>query len=429
MSGSTARSFTILLSASILSLSGLLAGPPTSAAAGGPEPGAHALVGGPALTMGRCADRLGTSSLVTDGDGTSTALWGCARHIYAARTRADGTWQRAVDLGVGLEPKAVVDRRNRVTVLYRGLQGNGIESRRWVGDAWQPAVDLTWKTDADRVFVQWYSIASNARGDTIAVWTQNDGEVQSGPRPWMVAAYRPFDGAWTTTVRVAKGSASDGALVDGSGRVVTLPGLYRRTAAGVWRHPTTPAMEGAYGGAAVNSLGDLLVTRRPEPGANAVLVYEKPFGEAWRPGIQVGTTPSYLGQIRAVLEDNGRAVASYAAGGSARTATRAAGGAWATPVQVSAAHVQASVVRLVRGPSGALALSWLQGPDFAKRQLWLSIQQAGGDWSAPVKVTGAMWQHVDHTSVSFRSDSAVVVAWTGHRSDKPGWWFASRVVS
>ncbi len=428
MSGSAARSFATLISASLLSISGVLAGPPTGAAAGGPEPGTRAPVGEPVLVVGRCADRLGTSQLVTDLDGVSTATWGCARHVYAARTAADGTWQNAVDLGIGLEPKAVVDDSNRVTVLYRHLQGNGIESRRWGGATWQPAVDLTWQTDAKQVFVQWYSIASNARGDVVAVWTQNDGEVQSGPAPWMVAAYRPFNGAWTTTVRVAKRAYTEGSLVDGAGRVVTLPGLYRRTTGGVWRQPTTPAMEGAWGGAAIDTAGDLMITRRPTGDSTAALVYEKPFGAAWLPAVQVATTRSG-GQIRALLEDTGEAVVSFAAGGSARTATRPAGGGWAAPVQVSDSQVQASVVRLGRGPDGSTAVSWLQGSDYFKRQLWVSVQPAGGDWSAPVKVTGARWRHVDHTTLSFRPDGALVVAWTGQRTGRTGWWFATRVVS
>ncbi|MCB0907728.1 MAG: hypothetical protein KDB63_11495 [Nocardioidaceae bacterium] len=428
MPGSAVRSLATFAVASALSFSGVLAGPPTGAAAGGPEPGRRAPVGEPVQVVGRCADRLGTSQLVTDLDGTSTATWGCAHHVYAARTAADGTWQTAVDLGVGLEPKAAVDDRNRVTVLYRHLQGNGIESRRWAGAAWQPPVDLTWQTDAKRVFVQWYSIASNARGDVVAVWTQNDGEVQSGPAPWMVAAYRPFDGAWTTTVRVAKRAFAQGSLVDGAGRVVTLPGLYRRTTGGVWRHPALPAMQGAWGGAAVNPAGDLLVTRTPTGGSTEALVYEKPYGAAWLPAVQVGTTRS-SGQVRAVLDDTGEAVVSFAAGGSARTATRPAGGDWAAPVQVSESHVQASVVRLDRGPDGSTAVSWLQGPEFVKRQLWVSVQPPGGDWSVPVRVTGARWRHVDHTTLSLRPDGALVVAWTGQRAGRTGWWFATRAIS
>jgi hypothetical protein len=171
-----------------------------------------------------------------------------------------------------------------------------------------------------------------------------------------------------------------------------------------------------------------MVTRRPTGDSTAALVYEKPFGAAWLPAVQVATTRSG-GQIRALLEDTGEAVVSFAAGGSARTATRPAGGDWAAPVQVSDSQVQASVVRLSRGPDGSTAVSWLQGSDYLKRQLWVSVQPSGGDWSAPVKVTGARWRHVDHTTLSFRPDGALVVAWTGQRTGRTGWWFATRVVS
>lgn len=392
-------------------------------------PGAGAADVAPVQVAGRCGTRLGISQLVTDRRGVSTATWGCAQRIYAARTDRDGGWRPAVAIGTGLEPRAVVDRRGRVTVLYRRLQGNGIESRRWAAGAWQRPVDLTWQTGADVVFVQWYSIATNARGDTVAVWTQNDGEVLSGPTPRMVAAFRPFDGPWTPTVRIAPRGYADGALVDAAGRVVVVPELYRRTATGRWRHPVVPPMEGRFGGAAVDPAGDLLVSRMPSGGSGAVLAYEKPYGEPWHPGVQVGTTGAPIGQARTVLGASGRAAVSYPAGGSARVAVRPADGGWAPPVQVSASGVRAGAIRLVAGPAGALAVSWTQGNDYVERQLWVSILPTGGDWTPPIQVTGARWRHVDHTSTSFRPNGSVVAAWTGKVAGRPGWRFATRVVT
>ena len=391
--------------------------------------GARAADVAPAQVVGRCGARLGTSQLVTDRRGVSTATWGCDQRIYAARTDDAGDWRGAVEIGTGLEPQAVVDGRGWVTVLYRRLHGNGIEARRWAAGAWQPTVDLTWQTGADVVFVQWYSLATNARGDTVAVWTQNDGEVQSGPTPRMVAAFRPFDGAWTPTVRIAPKGYADGALVDGAGRVVVVPELYRRTTTGRWRHPVTPPMEGSFSGAAVNAAGDLLVSRMPGAESDAVLAYEKPYGEPWLPGVQIGTTSATLSQARAVLGGTGSAAVSYPAGGSVRVAVRPASGDWAPPVRVSASQVRAGAVRLVRGPAGALAVSWTQGGDFVKRQLWVSILPAGGDWTEPVQVTGAQWRHVDHTSMSWRPDGSVVAAWTGRLAGRPGWRFALREVT
>ena len=390
--------------------------------------GAGAADVAPVQVVGRCGARLGTSQLVTDRQGVSTATWGCDQRIYAARTDDHGAWRGAVELGTGLEPQAVVDARGRVTVLYRRLHGNGIEARRWAAGAWQPTVDLTWQTGADVVFVQWYSIATNARGDTVAVWTQNDGEVQSGPAPRMVAAFRPFDGAWTPTVRIAPTGYADSALVDGAGRVVVVPELYRRTVTGRWRHPVTPPMEGSISGAAVNAAGDLLVSLMPGAESDTVFAYEKPYGEPWLPGVQIGTTHARLGQAHVVLGGTGGATVSYPAGGSVRVAVRPAGGDWAAPVQVSASHVQAAAVRLTRGPAGALGVSWTQG-DFVERQLWVSVLPAGDDWTEPVQVTGAQWRRVDHTSMTFRPDGSVVAAWTGRLAGRPGWRFATRVLT
>lgn len=420
MSGSVA----IACASSLLSIAGFLAGP----AAGAPAPADRALDRAPVLVVARCRDGLGISQVVTDRHGVSTATWGCQQRIYAARTRANGSWRRGVRIGTGLEPKAVVDRRSRVTVIYRRLHGNGMESTRWTAGRWQPSTDLTWPTGADVVFVQWYSIAGNARGDIVAFWTQNNGGPESGPRPQLVVAYRPHDGVWNPTVRVGPSVLPQAALVDGAGRAVILSAtkLYRRTAAGRWRDPVTMPLDGRMGGAATNPAGDLLVTDvLASTGTDALVALEKPLGSPWAPGVEIGTSPWRWARTPALLGGGGRAEVAYVDGAASLvTANRRAGGSWEPAVRVSATHVGASSPRLVRGPGWALAALWAQSGG-----LWLSLQPSGGAWSAPVRVTGSRWRLVSHPTVSFRPDGAVVTAWTGRVAGQPGWRFATRVVS
>lgn len=420
MSGS-ALAFTL----SLLALSGQVLAPPavstTAAATTSAEVGTVRIVG-------RCEDRLGTSQLVTDRHGVSTAAWGCDRHVYAARTRPDGSWGAPVDLAIGLEPKAVVDRRGRVTLLYRHLQGNGIESRRWAHDHWQAAVDLTFQTGADVVFVQWATIATNGRGDTVAVWTQNDGKVQSGPTPVLVAAYRHAGGRWLPTVRVGPKGVAAAALVDGFGRALVFcpPDLYRRTTAGRWHAPETLPLEGGFVGAATNGPADLLVTDHVD---DAVVARERPEGASWLPGVEVGSTPWPGAKAPVVLRNDGTAAVAYADGASsAVVVTREAGEAWAAATRLSPTGVNAAMPRVASGFAGTLAVSWTQGPLFT-RQLWVSSRLRSGDWSPPIRVTGPGWRHVDHLSLTLRPDGAAVLAWTGRVVDKPGWRFGTRVVS
>ena len=184
----------ITLACTLLALPGST---PTYAGAGA-EPGARATEAEPArVIVPTCADEVIVLQLVTDRHGVSTAAWECGPHVYAARTTATGAWTRPVDLAVAREPVAATDRRGRVTVAYRKLHGMGLVTRRWTHGRWQRPVELTLPSRADRVFVQDYRIAVNARGDTVVTWMQKDGQAEGDDYPLrLLAAFRPYDGPW-----------------------------------------------------------------------------------------------------------------------------------------------------------------------------------------------------------------------------------------
>ena len=366
--------------------------------------------------------------LVTDGDGVSTAVWESGPQVFASRTRADGSWRKPIVLGPGREPLAAVDSHARVTVAFRRLHSFGVVSRRWVKHDWQPAVDLSWLPH-DKVFhVQGYRLAVNARGDAIIAWGQQNGYPDWEEPRHLVAAFRPHDGEWTTTVMVARSGLPEAAFVDNKGRasVIDEDQLYRRTAAGKWRDPLTMPVSGGFGGAAGNGAGDLLwVGLDYAAGSRTVTAFDKPAGEAWYPGVQVATARSMATVVPVVLDPAGRAAIGYPGDdGSASVATRSAHGAWAPPVVVSAPDVGARYPTLAWGPKGALAMAWIQGPPDAG-EVWASVRPPGSTWTAPVRLSGPGWDRVADPSVAMAPDGTALVIWSG----KPAGQDTQRIVT
>lgn len=379
------------------------------------------------IVMPTCTTGVYSQQLTTDRHGVSTTAWQCESHVYASRTLADGTWSDPVDLAPGYDPVAVADRRGRVTVAFRQPSGDGVATRRWSRGTWRPAVEITLPTRADRVYVEGCHIAGNARGDIVVTWRQKNGEPQGeGRMIGIVAAFRPFDSAWTPTAVIPGKGYPDMALMDGTGHAAVLDGslIYHRGAAGRWHDPAVAPID-VLSGAAENADGDLLLTD-VDSNAELVFAYERPSGAAWLPPVQVGTTARRYTFAPAVLDGLGRAAIAYPGNdGSARVVTRTADGIWGTDVPVSPTQVGAGVIRLVSGPQGALAVSWVQRRD----QLWASIRPPGGDWSAPVRITPPRWHDVWHPQVSFRPDGALVAAWSGQVRNLPGERVAARVLT
>lgn len=377
-----------------------------------------------------CTDGVASQQLTTDRHGVSTTVWACGSHVYASRTQQNGSWGDPLEIARGLDPIASSDRRGRVTVVVRQPQGDGgLATRRWAKGTWQPLVDLTFPTRAEWTFVDDYWIAVNPRGDTVVTWGQKNNEpVSEGRMIGIVAAFRAYDGAWgPSTVVVASKRWPDAVFVDGTGHASILDDslIFHRGARGRWHDPVVAPIDVDVRGAVENTDGDLLLTGVDRT-ADAVVAFEKPAGLAWLPKVLVGTAPRPLAYTPVVLDGLGRAAVAYPGNdGSARVSTRAAQGAWTTAVALSPTRVGAGVIRLVRGPAGALAVSWLQGD----AELWASIRPPGGDWSEPIRVTPPRWHDLWHPQVSFRPDGALVAAWSGLVRNLPEERVAARVLT
>lgn len=378
-------------------------------------------VGPVRVVLPRCGGLVVDQDIVTDRDGVSTTAFQCWSHdgvgtfVWAARTRPDGTWGPPVAIAPGLSPKTVIDGAGRVTVGYRLRHGEGTGTVRWAGGSWQSPVVLA-QPGANLHFVPGFTLAVNARGDTIIVWGRQE-DCCGGPHIGFIAAFRPHDGAWGPSVIVDRKDWGWGTSMDREGRVSVMSGevIYRRTTAGQWRTRPLPVIDGSYTGAAANAGGDLVMTGRDRDGAPGTLfIFEKPAGAAWLPEVEMTTSLARNTASPLVLDNLGRAAVGYkGVDDSFTVATRPAGGAWTPGVGVSAADVHAHVLRLEAGKAGALGACWLQRAPDGTQSLWASIRPSGGDWSAPVRLTGARWLDLRHPAASMRPDGSLLVTWSG----------------
>lgn len=369
--------------------------------------------------------------LVTDAAGVSTAVWEQGAQILAARRTGDGRWGEPVGLAFGRDPQAVVDGSGRVTVVYHRLHGRGVVSRRWAAGRWEPPADLTWSHHAEAFHTQGSRLAVNERGDTIVAWGQKNGRIDWDEPRRLVAAFRPHDGEWQTTVRLARQGMPDSVCVDHEGRAAVLSGslLQRRTTRGHWRHPIGAATSPDVGAAVGNGRGDLLVVGlEGNDEDQPVRIHEHTADGSWLPPVELGTTRWTTTSVPAVLDADRRAAVAFpVVDGPVAVATRPSGGRWSEPEIVSAPGVRARLPRLASAPDGSLAVMWTQGVP-AEPELWAALRPAGQGWSEPVQVTGAEWIWVTEPTLSFSPDGSAVVLWVGEPTLNPWTRLASRRV-
>ncbi|MCB0906267.1 MAG: hypothetical protein KDB63_04000 [Nocardioidaceae bacterium] len=406
---------------------------PTQDAPTGERPFRRALEAGPVEVL---ADHLTEDvisvRLVTDASGVATAVWEQGTQILAARTTRDGEWGEPVGLAFGRDPQAAVDGPGRVTVVYHRLHGRGVVSRRWEAGRWEQPTDLTWSHHAGAFHTQGARLAVNERGDTIVAWGQKNGRVDWAEPRRLVAAFRPHDGEWQPTVRLARRGMPDTVDLDDEGRAVVLSDslLQRRTTRGHWRRPLAAVTSADLGVAVGNGRGDLLVVGLDGKDEDQpVRVHEHTAAGSWLLPVELGTTRWTTTTVPAVLDADRRAAVAFpVVDGPVAVATRPSGGRWSAPEVVSARGVRARLPRLAAAPDGGLALLWTQGVP-AEPELWAALRPAGQGWSEPVQVTGPEWIWVTEPTLSLAPDGSALVVWVGEPTINPWTRLASRRLS
>ncbi len=150
--------------------------------------------------------------------------------------------------------------------------------------------------------------------------------------------------------------------------------------------------------------------------ATALVAISPAPAHAWglTPPVQVSPGGSEL----TVSGNNaGYAAAAWVAGGQVFVSQKqVAGNVWSAPAQVSAPTETGSAPDISVGPSGDIALVWVQTPAGGESEVWLAQQDRGAAWGAARMMSDPTKPGDAGPQVDIGSAGGVTVVWTGNNA-------------
>jgi hypothetical protein len=330
-------------------------------------------------TAGQNAD---APQVAVDSQDDAVAVWtrsnGTNDIVQAAARPAGGVWQAPINLSAAGQnaeaPQVAVDGQgNAVAVWTRSNGTNDIvqAAARPAGGAWQAPINLS----AAGQNALPPEVSVNAQGNAVAVWTRSNGTnfiVQ--------AAARPAGGAWQTPVDLSaagqNASFRPQVAVDGQGNAVAVWFRFdgtslivqaaARPAGGVWQAPINLSAAGqdARGNAvAMDARGNAVAVWTRSNGTNDIVqAAARPAGGAWQTPVDLSAAGQNAGDPVAAVNAQGNAVAvwnrSNGTNDIVQAAARPAGRAWQTPVDLSAAGQNAVAWQVAVDSQGDAVAVW-----------------------------------------------------------------------
>ncbi len=302
----------------------------------------------------------------------------CALALFAAAPAgAAPAWLAPVDLSAAGQdagnPQVAVDPQGNAVAVWDRYSGTHYivqGATRPAGGAWQTPVDLS-AAGNDATGAQ---VAVDPQGNAIAVWY-----AFNGTNNIVQAATRAAGGAWQTPVSLsASGQDATGpqVAVDSQGNAVAVWDSSNgtnlivqgatRAAGGAWQTPVNLSAAGqdAFGAQiAVGPQGDAVAVWDRSNGANYIAQgAPRPAGGAWQTPVTLSTAGQNATGPRVAVDSQGNAIAvwdrSNGTNTIVQTATRPAGGAWQTPVNLSAAGQNANYPQIAFDPQGNAVAVW-----------------------------------------------------------------------
>ncbi|MFT3866295.1 MAG: PKD domain-containing protein [Solirubrobacterales bacterium] len=349
--------------------------------------------------------------VAVDPAGDSIAVWEResvdGEVVQAASRAAGGGWGSPVDLSVGGEnayrPQVAVDQTGEaVAVWYRYDGTNWIAqaASRTAGGDWGAPVDLS-ATGEDALESQ---VAIDQAGEAVAVWERFDGSNEI-----IEAATRTAAGVWLAPLNLSAGGENahapqvavdpggDAVAVwhrsDGSTYVVQAT---TRAAGGGWQPPvdlSAPGVDAKDAQVAVDQAGDAVAVWEGYEGGHWIAqAASRPAGGIWGSPVDLSASGVDASELAVALDQAGDAVVAWDQyDGStyvAEAASRAAGGSWQSPVDLSTAGGIAYGPRVALDPGGDAVAVWSRD-DGGSEKAQAAIRPAGGSWGAPVDLSAA----------------------------------------
>ena len=268
-------------------------------------------------------------------------------------------------------------------------------------------------------------LALDGAGNAIAVWSRSNGT-----NTIIQTATRPVGGPWQAPLElsIAGQNASEPQLaVDGAGDAVAVWRRYdganyivqaaSRQAGGTWQQPLDLSAAGQNAEApqvAIDSAGDAIAVWSRSDGTNTILqASSRVAGGAWQTPIDLSATGWSAASPQIAIAPSGDAVAVWrratGAGTLIERASKPPGGYWQPPLPLSAAGQNASEPQLaVNGAGDALAI-WLRS-DGTNTIVQSSERPVGGDWRTPRDLSEA-GQNSSEPQIAVDSTGVAIAVW------------------
>jgi PKD domain len=334
-------------------------------------------------------------AVAVDPQGDATAVWvredATGGTLQAAMRPAGGTWQSPVDVSSAPDledPEVAVDSQGDAIAVWDIDNGtNTVQAAvRPAGGAWQAPVDLS-SHAADAADPQ---VAFDADGNATAVW-----QVREGTSEFVQAATRPTGGAWQAPVDLtARGQYAGPQLaIDPAGDAIAAWNRYdganfivqaavRPADSGAWQSPVdlSAAANSSYlSQVAIDPQGDAIAVWLNQGTHAIVQAAVRPEGQAWGIPTDLSADDESADDPHVAFDAHGNAIAVWTRSNGvsvvAQAASRPAGGAWQTPVDLSATGADALHPQVAVDPQGNAIAVWSRN---------FTIQAAGYDAAGPL---------------------------------------------
>jgi hypothetical protein len=296
--------------------------------------------------------------------------------LGAAPAAAAPAWLGPVGLSTttrdAYAPQVAVDPRGNAVAVWRRSSATGDRvqsSTRAAGGDWQAPVDLS----APGAIGFDPQVAVDPHGDAVAVWQRYDD--------------------------------ADNLIVQGTAR----------PAGGAWQPPVdlSAAGQNAVGvQVALDALGNAVAVWQRFDGADDVAQSAtRPAGGSWQAPADLSAAGQPAAAAQVAFDARGNAVAVWqrfdGANDVVQSATRTAGGAWATPVDLSAPGHSALRAQLAVDPQGDAVAIW-QRHDGTHYVVQAAARPAGGVWQPPDDLSAAQNAADPQVAVDPRGNAVAV---------------------
>jgi hypothetical protein len=268
-------------------------------------------------------------------------------------------------------------------------------------------------------------VAVDPEGEAVVVWEHYDGS------DWIIqAAARPPGGTWRAPIdlsvagqnadepRVALDANGDAVAVwerdDGTEEIVQAA---TRPAGGTWGAPVDLSAAGESAKearVALDANGDAVAVWERDDGTEEIVqAATRAAGGSWEAPIDLSAAGESAHDPHVAVDPAGDAIAVWRRNDGSdfivETATRPAGGMWQPPIDLSAAGQSAYDPEVAYSPTGEAAVVWRRDDGTAYR-VQATARTVGGTWGTPIDLSAA-GQNAYRPQVVLDPAGEAVVVW------------------